>query len=104
MYYGKFTHKSDVWGYGVTLWEIWTFGQLPYDDLTGREVLENIEKGQRLPQPSGCPDEVFKVGGVVVVDDDDNDTNYQVMRSCWEYIPDKRPTFSELWSLVQKLR
>ena len=62
MYYGKFTHKSDVWGYGVTLWEIWTFGQLPYDDLTGREVLENIEKGQRLPQPSGCPDEVFKVG------------------------------------------
>ena len=38
VYYGKFTHKSDVWGYGVTLWEIWTYGQLPYDDLTGREV------------------------------------------------------------------
>ena len=38
VYFGKFTSKSDVWGFGVTLWEIWTFGDLPYGDLTGREV------------------------------------------------------------------
>jgi serine/threonine protein kinase len=38
VYFGKFTSKSDVWSFGVTLWEIWTFGDLPYDELTGREV------------------------------------------------------------------
>lgn len=61
VYYGKFTSKSDVWSFGVTLWEIWTFGDLPYGDLTGREVLERIEKDVRLDCPAGCPSQVYKV-------------------------------------------
>ena len=45
-----FTHKSDVWSFGVTCWEIFTFGQRPYETVRAREVPELLEKGERLPQ------------------------------------------------------
>eukprot|EP00051_Salpingoeca_urceolata_P028117 m.485084 g.485084 ORF g.485084 m.485084 type:complete len:705 (+) comp23652_c0_seq1:526-2640(+) len=79
VYYGKFTHKSDVWSFGITLWETWAFGDMPYGDASGQEVLEMLEKQQRLGQPAGCPDTV-----------------YAVMRRCWAYNPDDRPPFEEL--------
>lgn len=79
VYFGKFTHKSDVWSFGVTLWEIWTFGEMPYGDLSGREVLERIDQGQRLEQPKGC-----------------SATVYKIMRSCWEYKAEDRRSFKEL--------
>lgn len=87
VYYGKFTSKSDVWGFGVTLWEIWTFGDMPYGDLTGREVLEQLDKGQRMQCPPRCPLSV-----------------HEVMKQCWEYDPDHRPAFITLHDRLRALR
>jgi tyrosine-protein kinase len=85
VYYGKFTSLSDVWSFGVTLWEIWNFGILPYGEKTGREVLEGIEKGERL-DAKGISPEVYKV-----------------MMSCWEYDKPKRRPFRELKQDLYKL-
>jgi len=79
VYYGKFTSQSDVWSFGVALWEIWTFGALPYGELTGREVLEQIEQNVRLDKPDGCPSNV-----------------YGTMMKCWAYEREARPTFLKL--------
>ena len=64
---------------GVALWEIWTFGALPYGELTGREVLEQIEQNVRLDKPDGCPSNV-----------------YGTMMKCWAYEREARPTFLKL--------
>ncbi|KAK7078642.1 hypothetical protein SK128_025564 [Halocaridina rubra] len=82
--YGTFTHSSDVWSYGITLWEMYTFGDQPYGDLSGHEVVESLEKDERLPQPENCPDGVYKL-----------------MLRCWSYHPKKRPLFRELASIFR---
>lgn len=89
--FGNFSHASDVWSYGVTLWEMFTFGGQPYGDLMGQEVMELIEDGQRLPKPYRI-DFVGENGDTYNCPDDVND----VMNKCWSYSPDKRPTFSQL--------
>jgi len=78
VYYGKFTTLSDVWSFGVTMWEIWNFGELPYGDKTGREVLEGIEKGDRLDRRSIPP------------------AIYGIMLGCWEYEKQERTAFKDL--------
>lgn len=79
--YGKFSIKSDVWSYGILLWELVTHGQVPYVGMRNNEVIEQVQSGYRLPQPTkcDCPDEV-----------------YRIMRECWHQDPDKRPTFEYL--------
>ncbi|KPI95017.1 Tyrosine-protein kinase HTK16 [Papilio xuthus] len=77
--YGTFSHASDVWSYGVTLWEMFSYGKQPYGDMRGIEAIQVVESGQRLERPEDCPDEI-----------------YQVMLDCWAYSPDLRPTFSKL--------
>ncbi|CAK1602261.1 unnamed protein product [Parnassius mnemosyne] len=77
--YGTFSHASDVWSYGVTLWEMFSYGKQPYGDMRGTEAIQLVESGQRLEKPENCPDEI-----------------YQVMLDCWAYSPDLRPTFSKL--------
>lgn len=79
IYYRKFSSKSDVWSYGVTLWEATSYGKKPYEGLNGQVILEKIEAGYRLQCPENVPPNV-----------------YEVMRSCWEYREDKRPTFQFL--------
>ncbi|XP_035791172.1 tyrosine-protein kinase Shark-like isoform X2 [Anopheles albimanus] len=74
--YGTFSHASDVWSFGVTLWEMFSYGAPPYHDLKGVDVIKLIEADQRLAQPEACPDKVFGV-----------------MRNCWQYNPKLRPTF-----------
>ncbi|XP_049543163.1 tyrosine-protein kinase Shark isoform X2 [Anopheles darlingi] len=74
--YGTFSHASDVWSFGVTLWEMFSYGAPPYHDLKGVDVIKLIEADQRLLQPEACPDKVF-----------------DVMRNCWQYNPKLRPTF-----------
>ncbi|XP_047985430.1 tyrosine-protein kinase Shark [Leguminivora glycinivorella] len=77
--YGTFSSASDVWSYGVTLWEMFSYGKQPYGDMRGTEAIQIVESGGRLERPEECPDEI-----------------YQVMLDCWEYNPDRRPTFGLL--------
>ncbi|XP_045179524.2 epidermal growth factor receptor-like [Mercenaria mercenaria] len=74
-----YSHKSDVWSYGVTLWEMFTYGKRPYEKSHNRDVLSLIEKGDRLPQPDICTIDV-----------------YMNMIKCWMYNAENRPSFKEL--------
>lgn len=74
-----FTHQSDVWSYGVTVWELCTYGQHPYEGVSARDIVGLLQKGERLPQPSICTIDV-----------------YMIMIKCWMLEADSRPTFSEL--------
>uniref|UniRef100_W8BSA2 Tyrosine-protein kinase n=1 Tax=Ceratitis capitata TaxID=7213 RepID=W8BSA2_CERCA len=76
---GIFSHSSDVWSYGVTLWEMFSLGETPYGDMLGSEAVNLIEDGKRLSQPTYCPDNV-----------------YSIMENCWQYNPKDRPTFNFL--------
>uniref|UniRef100_A0A8C2ZCG0 Receptor protein-tyrosine kinase n=1 Tax=Cyclopterus lumpus TaxID=8103 RepID=A0A8C2ZCG0_CYCLU len=77
----KFTHQSDVWSYGVTVWELMTFGAKPYDMIPAREIPDVLEGGERLPQPLICTIDV-----------------YMIMVKCWMIDPDSRPRFKDLVS------
>ncbi|KAF5890502.1 receptor tyrosine-protein kinase erbB-4-like, partial [Clarias magur] len=77
--YRKFTHQSDVWSFGVTIWELLMFGGKPYDGILAHEIPDILEKGERLPQPPICTIDV-----------------YIVMIKCWMIDADSRPRFKEL--------
>ncbi|KAK2512367.1 hypothetical protein Q9966_016388 [Columba livia] len=79
IHFGKYTHQSDVWSYGVTLWEMMTFGAEPYAGIRLAEVPDLLEKGERLSQPPICTIDV-----------------YMVMVKCWMIDENIRPTFKEL--------
>lgn len=74
-----FSHKSDVWAFGVTVWELLTFGERPYDNIPARDVPELLDKGERLPQPSIASIEI-----------------YVKLLKCWLVTAELRPTFKEL--------
>ena len=81
----KFTIKSDVWSFGIVLYEIITKGGTPYPDMTNAEVLSRIDKGYRMPQPPNCEAKY-----------------YNIMQECWNKDPKLRPTFETLnWKLNQ---
>ena len=56
--YGKFTIATDVWSFGVVMWEVFTYGQQPYVGMTNEEVIKFITKQGTLEPPSGCPQKV----------------------------------------------
>ncbi|XP_032887979.1 activated CDC42 kinase 1 isoform X9 [Amblyraja radiata] len=75
-----FSHASDTWMFGVTLWEMYTYGQEPWVGLNGSQILHKIDKeGERLQRPEDCPQDI-----------------YNVMLQCWAHKPDDRPTFVAL--------
>lgn len=82
----SYTSESDVWAYGVVLWEVETGGQVPYAALGGQEIVKTLKNGERLPKPEGCSDEI-----------------YDIMRSCWHPNPKERPTFGDLVKLIDSL-
>ena len=81
----KFTHESDVWSYGVTAWEIMSFGAVPYGRMKGVAVLDSIERGERLQEPATCRE----CGWL-----------YALMQSCWQADPGARPTFESIVRLL----
>uniref|UniRef100_A0A673BPX2 Receptor protein-tyrosine kinase n=1 Tax=Sphaeramia orbicularis TaxID=375764 RepID=A0A673BPX2_9TELE len=81
-----YTHQSDVWSYGVTVWELMTFGTKPYDGIPASEIAGVLEKGERLPQPPICTIDV-----------------YMIMVKCWMIDADSRPRFRELIAEFTKM-
>nr|XP_008509786.1 PREDICTED: LOW QUALITY PROTEIN: megakaryocyte-associated tyrosine-protein kinase [Equus przewalskii] len=85
---GKFSSKSDVWSFGVLLWEVFSYGRAPYPKMSLKEVSEAVEKGYRMEPPEGCPGPV-----------------HALMGSCWEAEPARRPPFRKLAEkLARELR
>jgi len=74
-----FSSKSDVWSFGVTMWEIVEFGLEPYIGMSNTEVVEYVRGGKRLQKPSNC-----------------TDTWYKLMCDCWIVEPAKRPSFADI--------
>ncbi|XP_065217201.1 fibroblast growth factor receptor homolog 1-like [Planococcus citri] len=82
----KYTSQSDVWSYGILLWEIMTFGSAPYPSVPKVEKLyQLLVAGHRMGKPSNCPLAV-----------------YWIMRDCWSYGPSDRPTFSLIVSMLSE--
>ncbi|XP_036387602.1 protein-tyrosine kinase 6-like isoform X1 [Megalops cyprinoides] len=77
--HGRFSNKSDVWSFGVLMYEILTYGGIPYPAYTNHEVFRLITSGYRMPAPSRCPEPI-----------------YSLMLSCWSLAPEERPDFSDL--------
>uniref|UniRef100_A0AC34RNK6 Protein kinase domain-containing protein n=1 Tax=Panagrolaimus sp. JU765 TaxID=591449 RepID=A0AC34RNK6_9BILA len=77
----KYTSASDIWSYGIVMWEICSFGERPYWDWTNHKVINEIHAGYRLPCPMDSPLEL-----------------HQIMLTCWQMDRHKRPTFSQLLS------
>ncbi|CAH1965209.1 unnamed protein product [Acanthoscelides obtectus] len=75
----KFSNKSDMWSFGILLWEIYSFGRVPYPRIPLADVVKHVEKGYKMEAPEGCPPEV-----------------YEIMRQAWDLNPEKRPNFYEV--------
>jgi len=82
----SYTTESDVWSFGVVLWEIETGGQVPYAALGGQEIVETLIRGERLPKPEGCSDQI-----------------YDIMLKCWHPNPKQRLAFQELVHVIDSL-
>ncbi|XP_069137994.1 tyrosine-protein kinase CSK-like isoform X2 [Argopecten irradians] len=83
----KFSNKSDMWSFGVLLWEIYSFGRVPYPRIPLADVVSHVERGYRMEAPEGCPKEI-----------------YSIMLGSWEATPDKRPTFKDVLDKLNNLR
>ncbi|KAM4041526.1 tyrosine-protein kinase Mer [Anomaloglossus baeobatrachus] len=80
-----YTVKSDVWAFGITMWEIATRGMTPYPGVQNHEIYDYLLEGHRLKQPADCLDEL-----------------YELMYLCWRADPADRPTFTELKYKLEK--
>uniref|UniRef100_A0A665TB29 Tyrosine-protein kinase n=1 Tax=Echeneis naucrates TaxID=173247 RepID=A0A665TB29_ECHNA len=77
--YGRYTTESDVWSFGVLLWETFSLGMTPYSSMTNTQTRDEVERGYRMPAPYGCPVEISRI-----------------MTSCWQYEAKNRPSFKKL--------
>ncbi|XP_075553638.1 hepatocyte growth factor receptor-like [Dermacentor variabilis] len=83
---GIYTHKTDVWSYGVLLWELITRGVTPYPEVDNWDIVDFLKQGRRMRQPSFCPDEL-----------------YDIMLKCWQEDPKRRPSFAKLVTEIPNL-
>ncbi|KAL0851706.1 hypothetical protein ABMA28_000031 [Loxostege sticticalis] len=84
--YNTFSTKSDVWAFGILLWEIATYGMSPYPGVDLADVYHMLEKGYRMECPPGCPAAV-----------------YELMRGCWQWSPSDRPSFREIHHALEHM-
>uniref|UniRef100_A0A3B4GJV1 receptor protein-tyrosine kinase n=1 Tax=Pundamilia nyererei TaxID=303518 RepID=A0A3B4GJV1_9CICH len=84
--YRKFTSASDVWSYGIVTWEVMSYGERPYWDMSNQDVINAIEQDFRLPAPMDCP---------VVL--------HQLMLDCWQKDRNARPKFPDIVSMLDKM-
>ncbi|CAG9833730.1 unnamed protein product [Diabrotica balteata] len=84
--FGKYTSLCDIWSYGVLCWEIFSKGGTPYSGMSNSKAREKIDTGYRMPAPDNTPDEM-----------------YRLMLRCWEYKPENRPNFEQVYSVVETL-
>ncbi|RUS74549.1 hypothetical protein EGW08_017697 [Elysia chlorotica] len=84
--FNRFSTRSDVWAFGVLLWELATFGMSPYPGVDLTEVYHLLEKGYRMERPQGTPPEIHKL-----------------MLKCWQWDPKDRPTFKEIHFLLENM-
>ncbi|GCC33430.1 hypothetical protein chiPu_0011899 [Chiloscyllium punctatum] len=84
---GMFTNQSDVWSFGILMWEVMTLGHQPYPARTNLEVLHFVRTGGRLEKPSNCPENA-----------------HQLMLKCWTREPHKRPSFQYIESSLEHLK
>ncbi|XP_069450318.1 ephrin type-A receptor 5 isoform X8 [Ovis canadensis] len=82
----KFTSASDVWSYGIVMWEVVSYGERPYWEMTNQDVIKAVEEGYRLPSPMDCPAAL-----------------YQLMLDCWQKDRNSRPKFEEIVNMLDKL-
>lgn len=83
----EYTCKSDVWSYGVLLWEVMKLGEQPYPGMSNSQVLELVKRGGHQEQPLGTPDNI-----------------YHLMKECWNYEPEDRPTFVYICNELTKFQ
>ena len=87
IFYQKYSEKSDVWSFGMTLFEIWSLGEKPWgNDATNEEIIEGLSDGRKLSPPAGCPRDV-----------------YSVMVETWRMDSSCRPTFSVILHLLTNI-
>ncbi|GAA6108219.1 ephrin type-A receptor 3 isoform X1 [Tachysurus ichikawai] len=84
--YRKFTSASDVWSYGIVLWEVLSYGERPYWEMSNQDVIKAVDEGYRLPPPMDCPAPL-----------------YQLMLDCWQKDRNNRPKFEQIVSILDKL-
>uniref|UniRef100_A0A7N6BGT2 Ephrin type-A receptor 7 n=1 Tax=Anabas testudineus TaxID=64144 RepID=A0A7N6BGT2_ANATE len=84
--YRKFTSASDVWSYGVVMWEVMSYGERPYWDMSNQDVIKAIEEGYRLPAPMDCPPGL-----------------HQLMLDCWQKDRAERPKFDQIVGILDKM-
>ncbi|XP_026869889.1 ephrin type-A receptor 7 isoform X3 [Electrophorus electricus] len=84
--YRKFTSASDVWSYGIVMWEVMSYGERPYWDMSNQDVIKAIEEGYRLPAPMDCPPGL-----------------HQLMLDCWQKDRADRPKFDQIVGVLDKM-
>ncbi|XP_021015391.1 muscle, skeletal receptor tyrosine-protein kinase isoform X7 [Mus caroli] len=86
IFYNRYTTESDVWAYGVVLWEIFSYGLQPYYGMAHEEVIYYVRDGNILACPENCPLEL-----------------YNLMRLCWSKLPADRPSFCSIHRILQRM-
>lgn len=83
----NFQSLLQVWSFAVLLWEIYSFGRVPYPRIPLAEVVKHVEKGYKMEAPDGCPPEI-----------------YEIMKQSWNLDPEKRPTFASIFVKLETMR